>query len=89
MASDRGASIWLSREEWGNVIDGLVTEVERATRRKAVNSESTSDDRVKDIEALIARLYAALAAQGGAGLPCDVCGYDGTADIHVCAEVLR
>jgi hypothetical protein len=41
----KGYSLWLSREEWGAVMDGLILERERSEQRKRVNPESCSDAR--------------------------------------------
>jgi hypothetical protein len=48
----RGFSVWLCREDWGHVIDGLILERERSLQRKASNPESNSNyiaDRCADI----------------------------------------
>lgn len=44
----RGASMWLSREDWGVVTDALMEHGASAGRRKDANPESTSDVRVDD-----------------------------------------
>ena len=51
-----GGTVRLGREEWGTVVDGLVELRASAARRKAANSESTSDLRVELIDHLIRRL---------------------------------
>src|SRR6185369_3101856 len=40
-----GFSIWLDREQWGAVIDGLMLERERSDSRKKANEHSKSDAR--------------------------------------------
>jgi len=39
----RGFSVWLCREDWGHVIDGLILERERSLQRKSANPESNSN----------------------------------------------
>lgn len=52
----RGGRVWLSREQWGDVIDGLVMLRAGADARKAANPESTSDVRSAEIAAILAAL---------------------------------
>lgn len=40
-----GFSAWMTREEWGAVIDGLMLERDRSDRQKADNPDSTSNVR--------------------------------------------
>jgi hypothetical protein len=49
----RGGSFWFSREDWGVITDALIEHRESATRRKAANSESTSDERADTCVRLI------------------------------------
>lgn len=51
-----GGMVWLGRDDWGDVIDGLVMLREQADSRKRVNSESTSDIRSAEIADLIGRI---------------------------------
>lgn len=51
-----GYLVWLCREDWGHVIDGLILGKADAERRQAANSESTSGARAGDIGKLISRL---------------------------------
>lgn len=39
----RGFSLWLDRESWGHIIDGLILERERSEQRKSANPESNSN----------------------------------------------
>lgn len=57
----QGGAIWLSREEWGVVIDALIEHQESALTHKAGNSESTSDERAAICADLIGRIGAAAA----------------------------
>ena len=52
----KGFSLWLSREEWGAVMDGLILEQSRSAQRKSVNLESTSEVRAAMCDALIIRI---------------------------------
>ena len=51
-----GYSIWLDREDWGHVLDGLILARDAAEKRAARNSESTSDDRARALGVLIRRI---------------------------------
>lgn len=47
-----GFSVWLDREQWGLVGDGLMAQRELLLERKRINSESTADlsaDAVADV----------------------------------------
>lgn len=61
LADTRGATVWFSREDWGVVIDALIEHTASAQRRKAGNSESTSDVRVEACGRMIGALTSALA----------------------------
>jgi hypothetical protein len=52
----RGFSLWLCREDWGFVTDGLMLEREKSLRRKSDNSESTSDERADACAAVIIKI---------------------------------
>jgi hypothetical protein len=51
-----GFAVWLDREDWGHVMDGLILSSAEALQRKAANLESTSDVRAQAIADLIRRL---------------------------------
>lgn len=52
----RGFSLWLDREAWGHVIDGLMLERERSEQRKAANPESNSNHIANRCAELIAQI---------------------------------
>jgi hypothetical protein len=49
----RGFELFLTREQWGYVLDGLIEHVATLRKRKGINSESTADATVCEVEALI------------------------------------
>ena len=52
----RGATVWLSREAAGLVVDGLVAVIAQAKGRKVTNDASTGDLRVEWSEEIIRSL---------------------------------
>jgi hypothetical protein len=55
-SSIRGFSLWLDREAWGHVIDGLMLERERSAQRKAANPDSNSNYIANRCAELIAQI---------------------------------
>jgi hypothetical protein len=51
-----GFDMWLDRESWGVIIDALIEHRGSATKRKAGNSESTSDMRADLCAELIGQI---------------------------------
>jgi hypothetical protein len=49
----RGFELFLTREQWGYVLDGLIEHVATLRKRKGINSESTADATVCEVETLI------------------------------------
>ena len=50
MTNVRGFNLWLTREQWGFVIDGLIEHAATLRKRKGINSESTADDTLTQVE---------------------------------------
>ncbi len=46
----RGFSEWLTREQWGFVLDGLIEHAATLRKRKGINQESTADETVQQVE---------------------------------------
>lgn len=57
----RGFSLWLDRESWGHIIDGLILERERSEQRKSNNPESNSNITANKCAELITQINAAAA----------------------------
>lgn len=55
-ADARGFSLYLTREEWGVITDGLILEHDRTSERMKANSESTGSDRLAACDALLCRI---------------------------------
>ena len=53
-----GFSMWLNRESWGHVTDGLILLIAEAKQRQAANPMSTSGARAREIEGILRRLNA-------------------------------
>jgi hypothetical protein len=52
----RGFSMYLTREQWGAITDGLILEHDRTSERMKANSESTGSDRLDMCDDLLCRI---------------------------------
>ena len=72
LSNIRGFALWLDREEWGHVIDGLILERDRSDNRKKANSESHSNVIADKCGKLISKITALAADIHSAPVPAEL-----------------